>query len=179
MQSCGCIFSCSSGKWSRESFSSSLLLLASSKTGGKIFVEPADATNYTSTLIRFSLSGCQETEHVAQFIPHLWDSFCWTNDSKPAVKEAILPSAGEVTALREPFLDVMKSWEYFHFSGISKFSLYLWNMEGWYFPASENWKLGLTLILILQGWSVGEDFPLNRRWFIDLFRNWDNNEIKA
>lgn len=34
------------------------------------FVKPADPINYTFTLIRFSLSGCQETEHIAQFI-------CW------------------------------------------------------------------------------------------------------
>lgn len=156
MLRCGCIFSCSSGKCSRESFSSSLLLLVSSKTGGKLFVEPADPTNYTSTLTRFSLSGCQKTECIAQFIPRLWDSFCWINDSKPAVKEAILPSAGEVTALHEPFLDVMKSWECFHFSRISKFSLYLWNMAGWYFPASDKWKLGLTLIRSnFASWSRG------------------------
>lgn len=70
---------------------------------GKMFDEPADPTNYTFTLIRVSLSGCQETEPIAQFISCLWDSFCWINDSKPVVKEAILPSAGEVTAFHEPF----------------------------------------------------------------------------
>lgn len=90
MQRSGCIFSCSSGKCSRESFSPSLLLLVSSKTGGKMFVEPADQTNYTFTLIRFSLSGYQETEiyslSVGQILLNKWQqgsceeghpAFCW------------------------------------------------------------------------------------------------------
>lgn len=175
MQRSGCIFSCSSGKCSRESFSSSLLLPVSSKTGGKMFVEPADPTNYTFTLIRFSLSGYQETEIYSlsgeQLLLNKWQqgscegghpAFCW---------RLFMSIPGCYEKLR--MFSLLRD-----FKILSVFIKY----GGMMFPC--KWQLKIkaavnpdTLGLVSAG--EGGDFPLNRRWVMDLFRNWDNKKTRA
>lgn len=119
------------------------------QVGWKRFVEPADPINNTFTPIRISLSGWQEMECIAQFfcrpvgqllldkwLQASWEgghpAFCW----RGCCSSWAIPGCFEKT-------------ECFNFSGFSKYNLYLWNMQGQGFPASDNWKLSLTLIPML------------------------------
>lgn len=67
----------------------------------------------------------------------LWDSSRWINDCEPAAEEAILASAGEVTAPPEPFPVVLEN-RVFSFLRVFKIQPVFMKYAGTMLSASDN-----------------------------------------
>lgn len=145
-------------------------------SGGSLggFAEPADPTNYTFALIRFSLLGRLEARHSAQFI-------CWPGGQLSVDKwpEASCEGGRPAFWWRTYSFWLFEEPRVFSFLAAFQIQSAFMKYAGAMLACKWQLKIKADINPDTAGLSVGEDSPLNGRWFVGLLRNRDSDKAKA